>query len=90
MVEVAWLRPPVYVRAEQLELRLSPGVPWDGRSPRGLTRGAMGVILKAGAGGHEPVADPLQLELFVRPIGTRRKRRKAPSAVPLIPLPWEV
>ncbi len=50
----------------RLELGLYPGVPWDGRSPRVLTRARLGVILNPRGGEkHERFfVDPCQLEMF--------------------------
>jgi len=76
-------------RAGQLRLPLYLGEPWDGRSPRALTRGHVGVILKAQAekSVSDFVSDENQLDLWVTV-------RKAPSlwegAPSLFPFPWEV
>jgi len=72
---------------EQLELNLFPGVPWNGRSPRVLTRGHLGLILKAKLGGESRFfADANQLELFER--GARKARSPlSEGASPLLPLP---
>ena len=50
----------------QLELGLYPGEPWQGRSPRGLTRVHLGVILKPEAekSVSDLVLDPCQYDLF--------------------------
>ncbi len=71
----------------QLSLRLFPGEPWEGRSPRGLTRVGLGLILKAQAvKSASDFRDPLQLDLFPR----RRQRTSYQSrtAPLLLPLPW--
>ncbi len=53
--------------SEQLQLKLFPGVPWDGRSPRALTRAGSGFILKPEAHRHEVFfADPDQYDLFCK------------------------
>ncbi len=62
--------------------------PWNGRSPRDLTRVALGIILKPRAvKSMSDFVDPDQLMLDLWP-------NKAPSlwdgAPSLLPLPWEV
>ncbi len=47
---------------DQLLLELFKGVPWDGRSPRALTRVGLGVILKARAPEPRGVASEAELE----------------------------
>ena len=75
--------------SEQLELALFPGVPWNGRSPRVLTRAQLGVIFTARAESHAVEMHPEQLMLF--PVGGTGKREKvpwvyqgAPSLLPLL------
>ncbi len=68
----------------QLRCDLFPQEPWDGRSPRGLTRVGLGVILKPG--GVESVSDvldPLQVLMFPRRRQRRRQSRTAPLLLPL-------
>ncbi len=76
---------------EQLELALLDKrlrVPWNGRSPRELTRAHNSLFLRHGP--QKSVSDLVcvgQLELFVA------GQNAAPpngGAVPLMPLPWEV
>ncbi len=53
------------MRIRQLQLGLFPGEPWDGRSPRVLTRARLGVIFKAQAEKDDRfVADPDQTDLW--------------------------
>ena len=56
------------LNSTQLELELDDvrlKVPWNGRSPRGLTRGSQVVILKAQAGkGRPQTRMPAQRDLF--------------------------
>jgi len=77
---------------EQLELALFDGVPWGGRSPRGLTRGSSVFIFQAGAGGHGVVtaSDNEQLELWPtdQPPGSKmlcspKESVTAPTMLPL-------
>jgi len=72
----------------QLELGLFAGEPWEGRSPRALTRVNMGLIFKALAEeSASDFVDPLQLDLFPR----RRQRPRftgGASAPSLLPLPF--
>ena len=67
-VQQAWLLPSDYVeKTPQIELSLWGSEPWNGRSPRGLTRGARGIILTTRVGWRElPDADCEQFELFGR------------------------
>jgi len=54
-----------YLHGEQLAFELEDArvsVPWSGRSPRGLTRGANLFILKAWP--QKSVSDPMQTEMF--------------------------
>ena len=73
----------------QLSLDLFPGVPWDGRSPRVLTKGHLGLIFTALAPKARAISlDPRQLEFW--PPEEKAPRRGAPSAPTLLPLPYEV
>ena len=63
--------------AVQFELDLFPRVPWDGRSPRGLTRGWNVLPLRQEPLGHEVEADPAQLAMCPvasRPLGKKMRR----------------
>jgi len=74
---------------DQLELDLFRGVPWNGHSPRGLTRGHLAVILKARAEGSVSVfVDREQLLLWPE-LEVKARRHASPSAPLLLPLPWE-
>ena len=42
------------------------GLPWGGRSPRGLTRGAKVLYSRREPGGMSSLPDPLQCEMFIR------------------------
>ncbi len=72
----------------QLELDLFPGVPWNGRSPRGLTKVKIGLYLRREPGGHEVYLDPAQLDFFRgRSKATMNKRpRQTAGASLLLPL----
>ena len=65
----------------QLELDLFPGEPWDGRSPRVLTRGHMGFIFNARAGRARVQVDHTQLHFWPLNEAKRLKRqsRMAPT-----------
>ena len=68
---------------DQFELRLFPGEPWEGRSPRSLTRGWKALFLKPEAPSHELRTDELQLDLFWPPkkaVQERRLRRDCAGA----------
>ncbi len=75
----------------QLELSLGDpvlNVPWAGRSPRGLTRGANIVILKAQAAKeHGRFILCNQLEMW--PAAENAAGDPSPAAPSLLPLPWE-
>ncbi len=72
----------------QLSLALFPGEPWEGRSPRGLTRVGMGVILKPqGVRARVPFLDPLQVDVFPRR-SRERLKPKSRTAPTLLPLPF--
>jgi len=79
---------PVINVGDQLEMTLFPGEPWEGRSPRGLTRVGLGLIFKALAvESASDYVDPLQLDLFPR----RRQRTiysGSAGAPTLLPLPF--
>ena len=71
----------------QLELGLDDvriRIPWQGRSPRDLTRIAQSIIFNAGAAGrHEfPEIDPGQLKLFPAAIREPRRYAGAPTLLP--------
>ncbi len=88
----AWERPsfPDGVVGEQLELELFVNEPWKGRSPRALTRGHLGIILKPqGVRARVLFCDREQLELFPLVGRSARITRRAasPSAPTLLPLP---
>ncbi len=73
---------------EQLELDLFPGVPWAGRSPRGLTRVGKELYLRQEPLGHEVEVDPTQLLLWADsggPFGGKGPdaERGAPTLLPL-------
>ncbi len=69
---------------DQFELDLFPGVPWEGRRPRGLTRVGSGLFLRPEPPGHEVEKDPAQLELFT--FGVRLPRGKRPPQAAGAPL----
>ena len=71
----------------QLELFPMERIPWQGVSPRALTRGYNVVILTARAEGHE--VDLNQGDLFRDPWRRALDRRCPEGAPPLLPLPWE-
>jgi len=57
---------------DQLRLDLFAGEPWDGRSPRVLTRGHLGIIFKARAAKSTGATDFCeQLELWPKPAEER-------------------
>jgi len=79
------------VEVEQLELGLWPGEPWNGRSPRVLTRGHLALIFNARAAEARAFFyDPFQLPLWPTEKRAPRRRLGAPSASTLLPLPKEV
>ncbi len=53
---------------EQFELDLFPGVPWGGRSPRGLTRVQISLSLRRELPRHEVMdeRDPMQTDLWLQ------------------------
>ncbi len=72
---------------DQLLLDLFKGVPWDGRSPRGLTRVQIGLFFRPEPQGHEVEPDPAQLQMW--PVAVRpprvKKRTAERGAPPLLP-----
>ena len=83
------------VEKVQLSLDLFRGEPWDGMSPRALTRGRLGLILKPEVARSVSVfEDILQLELW--PIMAERAGKKvvdsfvkeSVTAPTLLPLPY--
>jgi len=75
--------------SDQYELDLFPGVPWSGRSPRGLTRAGKGLFLRPEPPSHEVDVDPLQLELWseaVRPRKSKEPPIQRTGASLLLPL----
>ena len=80
--------------SDQLELSLFEGVPWEGRSPRaltrvGLTREAEVSIFPSRAGGHEVFVDPEQYGLWPTddPYESQGRRGVAPGAPLLVEVP---
>ena len=65
---------------DQLRLDLFKGVPWDGRSPRGLTGEGKGLYLRPEPYLHEVrTMDPEQLELW--PVEVPTLKEKPPRFV---------
>ncbi len=70
---------------DQYELDLYPGVPWDGRSARALTKVGKGLFLRQEPPGREVYRDATQLDFFalarqaVRIEGLPQKYEGAPS-----------
>ena len=58
---------------EQLLLPLFEGVPWDGRSPRGLTKVGLGLYLGPEPPRHEVHLPPEQFELWPIQGATQRE-----------------
>ena len=73
---------------DQYRLDLFPGVPWDGVSPRGLTRVQIELSSRREPPGHEVEMDPAQLLFWPVPEkATSRKRpQQAAGAPSLLPL----
>ena len=72
----------------QLELDLFSSEPWQGRSPRALTRAYLGLILQPrGERARVPFSNPLQVEMFPR--RRQRKKQMSRTALTLLPLPEE-
>ncbi len=57
----------------QLELDLFPEVPWNGHSPRALTRRHIPLFLRQKPPSHEVFFDPEQLELWPESLATQRE-----------------
>ncbi len=75
--------------SEQLALGLFPGVPWDGRSPRVLTRAHKGLIFKPRGASREVGLDPQQVLFgFASGVGKSEKApwiyQGAPSLLPFL------
>ena len=72
------------LNSTQLELELDDvrlKIPWDGRSPRGLTRGAMALFLSSAAEKSvSAFVDPEQGDLF------KKAAPRSRGAAPLLPL----
>ena len=62
--------------SDQLNLPLFEGVPWEGQSPRALTRARKALFLRPEPPRHEVFFDPEQLELW--PVHRGHKDRRAP------------
>ena len=73
------------MNSTQLELALFTGEPWEGKSPRALTKVALGLIFKpGGAKKRERFAfDDRQIEMFPEAIKEPRQYGGAPSLLPL-------
>ncbi len=71
---------------DQLRLDLFSDSPWDGRSPRVLTRGHLAVIFKAKAGeSTSAFLDPRQVDMWPsRPAHREKSRRSEAPAAPLL------
>ncbi len=74
---------------EQLTLGLYKGVPWDGRSPRVLTRGRLGLIFKTRVVPPRgfPEMDPRQLSLWPEEPTLKEGPPRYVGAPLLMPLP---
>ncbi len=74
---------------EQLRLDLFAGEPWDGRTPRGLTRVQILLFSRQEPPSHGVYLDPAQLDFWLRS-SKATKRKKAPAkqagASSLLPL----
>ncbi len=64
---------------DQLRLDLFHDVPWDGRSPRGLTRVGLGLYLRPEPPSHEVYFDPEQLEIW--PVDRPPREKSLPTVV---------
>ena len=65
---------------DQLELDLFQGVPWDGRSPRGLTKVSGRLFLRRKPPRHEVRLDAVQLEIWPNQFSHTEKRGPQPKA----------
>ena len=65
------------MNSEQLELELFRGLPWDGRSPRVLTKGFIPLFLRQKPSPHEVFFNADQLELW--PIDRPHREKTPPS-----------
>ncbi len=72
--------------AGQLRLALFLDEPWDGRSPRALTRGYVGLIFKAQADKSvSGLVDPRQIEIWpTKKNGPPHVWGGSPSLLPLV------
>ncbi len=57
---------------EQLEFRLFDSEPWDGRSPRALTKARKALFLRQKPPSHEVFFDPEQLEFWPETLATQK------------------
>ncbi len=69
---------------EQYCLRLFEGVPWEGRSPRGLTRGRFALFSSQSAPPHEVFFDREQLEFW--PVDGNKEIHTVPLSRGAVPL----
>ncbi len=65
---------------DQFELDLFPGVPWGGRSPRGLTRVKISLFLRQEPPSHGVYPDPAQLDFWRRGSKATKRKRPPPTA----------
>ncbi len=73
----------------QLVFALFEGEPWQGRSPRALTRSRKALFLSGSGGVGDVFVDPEQLDFWrrnTRPRVKKRSRPKAGAAPTLLPL----
>jgi len=79
---------------DQLRLDLYRGTPWDGISPRGLTRSRKVLFLRQEPPCHEVYKDILQIEMWPEGVATQKQTRPryagAPLLLPLDPRSWEI
>jgi len=78
---------------DQLTLDLFKGEPWDGRSPRSLTRAGLAFIFKPKAPSHEVFFNPENYMLWPidrPPRGKSSRRAVSPAASLLLPLPRRI
>jgi len=64
---------------DQSVLDLFAGVPWQGYSPRGLTRVRILLSLRREPGGHEVEPDPMQLLLGLVAAAPKATRKRCPA-----------